>query len=107
VLADRRRRRGSGQRPMSPHGTRAKYVSEKCRCMPCTDANRDYMRSCLARDRQPYRVRRVHGDRWRVVTTAKPERTEFEGTMTEAYEQRDFLNATAWMEGEGVEPLWA
>jgi hypothetical protein len=33
---------------MREHGTRAKYVAEKCRCEPCRDANRTYAR---ARDR--------------------------------------------------------
>lgn len=27
-----------------PHGTRARYVAAKCRCEPCTIANRDYAR---------------------------------------------------------------
>jgi hypothetical protein len=39
---------------MRDHGTRAKYVVEKCRCEPCTNANRTYQRQ---RDRQARRVR--------------------------------------------------
>lgn len=39
---------------MRQHGTRAKYVVEKCRCEPCTNANRTYQRQ---RDRQARRVR--------------------------------------------------
>ena len=39
---------------MRQHGTRAKYVVEKCRCEPCTNANRTYARQ---RDRQARRVR--------------------------------------------------
>ena len=39
---------------MREHGTRAKYVVEKCRCEPCTNANRTYARQ---RDRQARRVR--------------------------------------------------
>lgn len=27
-----------------PHGTRAKYNREKCRCVPCIQANTDYQR---------------------------------------------------------------
>ena len=38
---------------MREHGTRAKYVFEKCRCEPCTDANRTYQRE---RDRHQRRV---------------------------------------------------
>jgi len=38
---------------MREHGTRAKYVVEKCRCEPCTNANRTYARQ---RDRQARRV---------------------------------------------------
>jgi hypothetical protein len=38
---------------MREHGTRAKYVVEKCRCEPCTKANRDY---ALQRDRHKRRV---------------------------------------------------
>jgi hypothetical protein len=29
---------------MSKHGTRSKYVNEKCRCKACTKANRDWQR---------------------------------------------------------------
>ena len=39
---------------MREHGTRAKYVAEKCRCEPCTEANRRYARE---RDRHNRRVR--------------------------------------------------
>ena len=39
---------------MRNHGTRAKYVVEKCRCEPCTEQNRLYQRQ---RDRQARRVR--------------------------------------------------
>jgi len=39
---------------MRQHGTRAKYVIEKCRCQPCTEANRLYQRQ---RDRHERRVR--------------------------------------------------
>ena len=35
---------------MRQHGTRAKYVVEKCRCEPCTDANRRYQRERLRHD---------------------------------------------------------
>jgi hypothetical protein len=38
---------------MRQHGTRAKYVVEKCRCEPCRKANRDY---ALQRDRHKRRV---------------------------------------------------
>jgi hypothetical protein len=38
---------------MRQHGTRAKYVVEKCRCESCTQANRDY---ALQRDRHKRRV---------------------------------------------------
>ena len=38
---------------MREHGTRAKYVVEKCRCEPCTVANRLYQRE---RDRRARRV---------------------------------------------------
>ena len=38
---------------MREHGTRAKYVFEKCRCEPCTEANRLYARE---RDRHLRRV---------------------------------------------------
>lgn len=37
-----------------PHGTRAKYVAEKCRCEPCTEANRIYNRE---RERRQTRIR--------------------------------------------------
>lgn len=38
---------------MRTHGTRAKYVVDKCRCEPCTEANRAYARN---RDRHKRRV---------------------------------------------------
>jgi hypothetical protein len=38
---------------MRDHGTRAKYVFEKCRCEPCSDANRTYARE---RERHQRRV---------------------------------------------------
>jgi len=38
---------------MRQHGTRVKYVIEKCRCQPCTEANRLYQRE---RDRHERRV---------------------------------------------------
>lgn len=43
------------------HGTRARYVRDKCRCEPCRAANRDYSR---ARARKYWGVRRalVRGD---------------------------------------------
>lgn len=37
---------------MRPHGTRAKYVVEKCRCEPCTTANRTYAREQQRRQRR-------------------------------------------------------
>lgn len=39
---------------MREHGTRAKYVVEKCRCEPCTVANRTYQRN---RERNVQRAR--------------------------------------------------
>lgn len=39
---------------MSEHGTRTKYVSDQCRCEPCTAANRAYQRE---RNRRAARVR--------------------------------------------------
>lgn len=39
---------------MREHGTRAKYVAERCRCEPCTEANRVYNRE---RERRQARVR--------------------------------------------------
>lgn len=41
---------------MRAHGTRTKYVHEGCRCLPCSDANRDYGRVLAARQRKPWRV---------------------------------------------------
>lgn len=43
------------------HGTRARYVRDKCRCEPCRAANRDYSRT---RARKYWGVRRalVRGD---------------------------------------------
>lgn len=40
------------------HGTRAKYVIEKCRCEPCTIANREYSRSRDRATRRPDEVAR-------------------------------------------------
>lgn len=34
-----------------PHGTRTKYVVEKCRCQACTEASRDEMRAYAARSK--------------------------------------------------------
>lgn len=31
------------------HGTRNEYVTHRCRCVPCTKANRDYIRKYLRR----------------------------------------------------------
>jgi len=39
---------------MRQHGTRAKYVADKCRCQPCTAANAAYQRG---RERHQARVR--------------------------------------------------
>lgn len=38
------------------HGSRSRYVNYRCRCEPCTRANRDYMRPWMARQR----VRKPH-----------------------------------------------
>lgn len=40
------------------HGTRAKYVLEKCRCEPCTLANREYARGRDRATRRPDEVSR-------------------------------------------------
>ena len=37
-----------------PHGTRTKYVSDKCRCEPCREANSDYQRKQGGRTVPPY-----------------------------------------------------
>lgn len=91
-----------------PHGTRAKYVFEKCRCIPCADANRDYMltldREC---PRPPWRARAISGGPtkgaapayYRVEQCFSHEVEATHLTHDEAYELRDHLNATAWMDG--------
>lgn len=42
---------------MRDHGTRAKYVAEKCRCELCTEANRAYARGRDRASRRPDEVR--------------------------------------------------
>ena len=39
---------------MRQHGTRARYVVDKCRCRPCTDANRAYVNDAKRRTAPPY-----------------------------------------------------
>lgn len=39
---------------MRDHGTRARYVTDKCRCAPCTQANRDYVTQAKKRTAPPY-----------------------------------------------------
>lgn len=55
---------------MRQHGTRAKYVVEKCRCVPCTEANNLYMRDLAARNLPAWRVRMKKGKGriWQVVS---------------------------------------
>jgi hypothetical protein len=65
-----------------PHGVRAKYVFEKCRCSDCVEANRVYARQ---RDRHSRRVR--YG--------IEPDVPKF----VDATETRDHL---AWLRSQGV-----
>lgn len=41
------------------HGTRHTYCYYKCRCIPCTEANRDYLRGWIADKPTYYRERRA------------------------------------------------
>jgi len=38
---------------MREHGTRSSYVNDKCRCEPCTEANRTYARSVYRTQHRP------------------------------------------------------
>lgn len=59
-----------------PHGTRAKYVVEKCRCEPCCDDNRE-----KARDRQ--RAMRRPDEAWMPYVPAGPARRHIRELMAQ------------------------
>lgn len=65
------------------HGTRSCYVQHKCRCAPCTQANRDYQRN---RERHHARVR--YG-----IEDPKPDR------LIDADEVRDHI---AFLRSKGI-----
>jgi hypothetical protein len=46
-----------------PHGTRAKYVGDRCRCLRCRAANSRYSCAQDLRKRGPWRIRSLNGAR--------------------------------------------
>lgn len=91
------------------HGTRARYVWDRCRCLPCRSANSLYQQDLYRRqgNSKPYRVRAV-GNGWWLVRAWDG---EHEGAVhlktrdrDEAFRHRDALIAADSGEREG---MWA
>lgn len=97
--------RPAGQRRVErPHGTRAKYVIERCRCFPCRVANANAQTE-LNRARSlaltPWRIRRTGGDRWWVEHRESGERHPAVG-RAESLRIRDEWNAR----DRDDDPIW-
>lgn len=93
---------------MRAHGTRTKYVHDRCRCRPCRMANTRYQTVLTAlHSPGPYRMRVVHG-MWRVVRGEKGHEQCVErlADRVAALGLRDRLN-TAWRHAQVLEPMWA
>lgn len=90
-----------------PHGTRARYVHNGCKCLPCTDANRDRAREAAARNRKLWRLHRTRTGTYVVRNTDTGEIRLRTADRDEAFELRDRLNHAARELGLLPEPMWA
>jgi hypothetical protein len=89
---------------MREHGTRAKYVHDRCKCLRCRQANSRYQCSRYARTRRPYRVRHIYGGHWLVISIDRGETVFRSQDRAEAFAKRNALNGK---EGRGLrDPLW-
>lgn len=89
-----------------PHGTRARYNVEHCRCMPCRIANTRYETMRAARTRQGFRTRHVGGGYW-IVQGVDGGEVKFKSKdPAEARRVRDEMNQE-WRRNSINEPYWA
>lgn len=89
------------------HGTRTKFVHDKCRCMPCKLANTRYETARYARTAPPWRTRCVTRHRLYLVQHRETKAIELRTyDRDEAFARRDALN-TAAKATDLREPLWA
>jgi len=88
-----------------PHGTRTRYVHDRCRCMPCRIAATRYETARYERyERLPFMARRVHGGWWHVWEKDK-KRSLWKSTDRSAVERRVKAENARWRIDHG-EPLW-
>jgi hypothetical protein len=89
---------------MAEHGTRSRYVTMKCRCAPCRQANSRYQCQLEKQHRPwPYRTRHVGGGWWLVVHCETKFEVDRSRDRSWAEATRDQLNA----EIDRAQPVWA
>lgn len=91
------------------HGTRAKYVWDKCRCFACRVANTDYQtgREDRCRELQPWRIHHAGMTRTYCVRhTGTGEIALRTADREEAFAERDRLNREVAAQ-TSQQPLWA
>jgi hypothetical protein len=100
---------GPVQESHRQHGTRAKYVWDRCRCFACKVANANYVTDCAARRRAraPWRVRYVpECGEWYCQNQLTGDQDFRTPDQVEAYEHVEALN-TIWALDCDTPPLWA
>ena len=83
----------SAVKKVRPHGTRAKYVYEKCRCFECRVANTNYQCGRDAAVRLPWRCHHSAGGTYCVRSLVTGEIALKGVSRAEAFAHRDRLNA--------------
>lgn len=87
-----------------PHGTRAKYAFEKCRCADCRAANSRYEKERRNRNQGAFQVRHARMTGVFVVTRRGKPGVLYRGTSrADAYRVRNEMNAAIATES----PIWA
>ncbi len=76
------------------HGTRARYVFAKCRCLLCRAANSRYQSELNALVRKPFRARHIGGNYWIVVEVEREREVFRSRDRAETLRERDRLNAS-------------
>jgi hypothetical protein len=83
------------------HGSRAKYVIDKCRCQPCTVASREDQRARRQYHAGVWKIHYAARSALFVVRNCETGEIAFRGPKPEAVAKRDSLNALI------RNPLWA
>ncbi len=89
------------------HGARAKYVFEKCRCMPCRLANTRYQTLRYARTQVPWRIRCVGTGRLWLVQRSEDRVIDLRTLDRAAAVARCAELNAAWKATVVHDPLWA